>query len=169
VDFYNTFISPRSEFRAKISVYLVAQGQDLAAKMGKEAKLAALEKGITKMLEEEDIEVTEGLHQKLENLDPNKSSPLDVANVVQAYLSEDAGLEAEEVQELMEAGKPMFPSVLVSAGMLKPVEPSPTVLLSKIKPVHIKDIMSFKSTLLPTASSVSMVPIGEFEELEPKL
>ena len=45
-DFYETFISPKSEFRAKVSVHLVAQGQDNAAKMPPAEKLAALEKGI---------------------------------------------------------------------------------------------------------------------------
>jgi len=94
---------------------------------------------------------------------------VDVAKVVSLYLTHDAGLEQDEVAELMEAGQAMFPSVLVSAGMLKPVEPATTVILSKIKPVQITDVIGFKSTLLPTASSVSMVPIEAFEDLEPKL
>jgi hypothetical protein len=148
---------------------LVAQGQDNAAKMSKEEKIAALEKGLSKLLEEEDIAVTDSLTARLHKLDPNTASPTDVAEVVQTYLSDDVALDEEEVEELMETGKPMFTSVLVSAGMLKPVEPASTVVVSKIKPVQITDVLNYKSKLQPTPSSVSMVPIVNFEELEPKL
>jgi hypothetical protein len=168
-DFYNTFVSPKSEFRAKVSVHMVAQGQDNAAKMSKEEKIATLVKGITKLLEEEDVPVTESLNTRLEKLDPSTASPTDVASVVESYLLDDVGLDEEEVEELMETGKPMFPSVLVSAGMLKPVESAPTGVVSKIKPVYITDVLNYKSTLQPTSSSVSMVPVETFEELEPKL
>jgi insulysin len=173
VDFFNTFMSPKSPSRAKLSVHLLAQGQAQAANMSSSEKLAKLQEKLTELLEEQEIPVDKDkLHARIKTIDPSTGNADTVLQVMVAYLVKDLGIDEEEVEELMEQGQAMLGGVLASAGMQTELEmgDKPAVNGSATSnAIVIKDVRAYKAQLQTTSGPQPYKHITEFEDLEPKL
>src|ERR1700760_3406331 len=173
IEFFKTYMSPKSPNRAKLSVHLLAQGQAQAANMSPSEKLAKLQEKLSELLEEQEIPVdNEKLHARIKTIDPSTGNADTVIQVMVAYLVKDLGIDEEEVEELVEQGPAMLGSVLASAGMQSDVEmdDKPAVNgAATSNAVLIKDVRAYKAQLQTTSGPQPYKHITEFEDLEPKL
>lgn len=162
-------MSTKSTKRTKLSVHLIAQGQAQAAKLTASEKLAKLEEKLVELLEEQDITVDEKFKSRIQSIDTETADIDSVAKVVQDYLINDLDYEDDEVEELMESGKPMLGSLLVSSGIQKPVEEAPVNGAATRKATVVSDVHKYKAQLMATTGPRPVRDITEFEDIEPKL
>jgi insulysin len=174
LEFVDQYISPASPHRAKLSVHLLAQTSpsEIAAHTSPAERLEKLKELIIEFLEEEDLPVDEDkLKARVQTPGLLEGGADSIAAAIGKYLSEDAGLPAEEVEELLVKGKPMLSSVLASVGIQTAVmldDKAPAVKDALPAPTKIEDVTEFKRGLQPSIGSIPVTEINKFENLEAK-
>lgn len=158
VEFYNTFISPKSPTRAKIAVYLYAQstteGKEEVAELLKTLDLAS----------DASAKVQAALLQPEKRLD---------AKGLRALLEGELRLPAAKVAAVLEAAAgPTLNATAngVSSGASSDgdeAEDEATVSLPT--PVLITDVRAFRASLVASSGARPVRELSDYEELDSKL
>ena len=178
INFYDEFIDPRSQQRAKLSVHLLAKAtpEELAGKMSSDEQREALAQMAGQMFQQMEAEVSiESITKRLETLDlqgPNVANT--ISDVLAQSLKEDAGLENEELEEVKaqvkEAMAQVLPSLGIQAQKPEQIDGVKNDIIKGVKPAtRIEDIHKWKASMQLSTGAKPMKDLSEFEDLEPKL
>jgi insulysin len=176
--FFNTYISPQSSKRAKLSVHLLAQSSpsEIAKSMSPEDQAAKVFTLLTQFFNANGVSVDqEALKTRLESTSLGNGED-GVIEAARKYLKEDAKVDDEKTKKVLEEGKAALKQAMPNLG----IEPSPPTdqeavasngdAQGKQNPaVEIKNVVFWKAGLEVSKGARPVTDLSEFEELEPKL
>lgn len=183
IEFYNHYLLPSSPSRAKASVHLIAQSSaedvaaDVATDKDPKEQLSELAAMLAQLLEQLGVAIDQTiLITRLEEVDVVGGDTEGIMGAVGGYLKVDAGMPAEQVEQVMTQGKMVLSQVLPKLG-IKPKQPqqeSEVVVngdaeIKQAEVVVIEDVKAFKASMPVSAGARPVKDLSEFEELEPKL
>ena len=179
IEFFNHYIHPTSQNRAKLSIHMVAQAtpKSVAGSMTpaeqKEKVLTMLGKYFTAMGFNVEAEKLEARFKDVDVAGGDKDGILKAIGI---YLSEDAEASTAQVAEVLEQGQQLLATILPGLGIevkkatnaedgASDLPPPPPVK----KTIYIENVRDFKSRLEVSAGPSPVIDLSEFEEIEPKL
>ena len=135
------------------------------------------------MLEQSGLEDTntQDLNKRMEKVDLAAGNAKDIMGAVGSYLTETAGMAAEQVEAVVEQGQIALASVLPSLGIVpqgangiaeEAAQPNGEVEVNgeaKSKTVVIEDVKAFKASMPLSAGVRPVKDLSEFEETGSKL
>lgn len=185
IDFFNTHIDPASKTRAKISTHMLAQAKsaEIAGKKSPSDKTTELSKMISQYLTQEaGIQVPEStLANRLSSVDVAGGDTEGIIAALEAHLSATEGLEANQVQAVMQSASTLLNSVLPSLGIkpqgVKDGSASVTSSERRVEAQHkdvgapekIEDVRRFKASMPLSEAMRPVKELSEFEDLGAKL
>ncbi|KAF2673613.1 LuxS/MPP-like metallohydrolase [Microthyrium microscopicum] len=173
VDFYNSYLSPASKTRSKLSIHLLAQATpaSIAAHMTPEEQLDKTVALIVQLFQSNMPVDADKLKARFAKVDLSGGDSDAVLGAVGTYLREDAGLPQEDVQGILEQGKLAIGSVLASVGIESKTETPATtdVIPVAAKATTITDVHEFRASLQASLGLRPVRDISEYEDIESKL
>jgi insulysin len=158
--FFKQYIDPRSETRAKLAVYLIAQ-----------AKSDVSTQQISKLVKTLDLDSTRSaqaatdLQAKLSAADHDEKKEIDG---LKNYLLHDLMVAEDKIDAAVEAWKKLHSEVAQTNGVEGTDAQSPPSW-NGTQPLEIDDVRSFKAGLAVTAGARPAKDLSEYEELDSKL
>lgn len=164
ITFYDDFIAPSSNTRAKIAVHLVAQSTPAA--LTQEAKVQAVVGTLVKFFTAQGIPANmEQLVVRLKDVDVNSTNPAMLINPIMEYLILDADIPDAQAKVIVEQG-----IAIMNAATAKSITEAPTESLTTSKPpIRIEDVRTYKAGLQLSAGPHPARSLTEFEDTEAKL
>lgn len=180
-EFYNHYIHPTSESRAKLSVHMIAQSSPKALNVNKtpaeqkEKVIGLLEKYLNAMGVNFDVKK---MTERLDKVDIAGGDQEGIMGAVLDYLGIDAGVPEDEATAILAQGQQLLGTVLPGLGIQ--VIQSPVSIdgdgdtkFPEAPPVKettlITDVRAYRAGLRVTAGRKAVVDLSEFEDIEPKL
>lgn len=180
--FYREHFLPSSPRRAKASVWLIAQSSaaDVAANTSDTEKKDKLLETVTQMLQQMGLEVdAAALGKQFDGVDVAGADVDGIVAAVGTYLTDVAGVAAEEAKQVVEQGKAVIGGVLPSLGIVASGAEEPVTNghadaegkepQSESKTVVIEDVKAWKASMPLSAGARPVKDLSEFEEVAPKL
>ena len=176
VEFYDTFIDPRSDKRSKLAVHLLAKSspEDLANGADPTEQKGQLLSVAGQFLEQLQVPVTDELKPHIDSLDLQSTTlPDDIAGAMATYVQSSAGVSDEaELGQLKEQVRTAIPQVLPTLGIVikKPPQEEKQEVVQGIKEAEvIKDVHAWKAKMGLSVGAGPMRDLSEFEDLASKL
>jgi insulysin len=162
ISFYKHYMSPRSEARAKLSVYLVAQAQsDVSTKQISEL-IGTLNIGADRA-----AQAATDLQARLSAAGNREDK--EIAGLTD-YLLHDLKVAEDKIDAAVEAWARISKTNGATNGTLvNGQETDAKPVPSTTKPVLIDDVGTFKSGLQASVGALPVRDVSEYEELDPKL
>jgi insulysin len=162
IKFFDQYISPASNARAKLAIHLVAQGapSSVIESAPPSAKNEMMLKALTKLFKAHNIDTdVNKLGSQLEHLTISVSNPEPLADAVMSYLVKDANVSEAAAKTVVKglADADGFGGAEVKA---KEASEPPTI---------IENVHAFKASLNVSAGPRPVKDLSEFEDLEAKL
>ena len=175
IKFFEHFIDPTSESRAKMSIHMVAQStpKDAGPKLSPEEQKSTFIETLGQYLSMAGIGIEmEKLTSRLANVDIAGGDQTAIIEATQNHLKEDIAAPSEQVELINSQGPELLGTIFPSLGIeLKHVEEEEK--LPEAPPVKkttvIDNVRNFKASLTMTAGARPVTDLAQFEEIEPKL
>ncbi|KAF2157769.1 LuxS/MPP-like metallohydrolase [Myriangium duriaei CBS 260.36] len=176
IEFFNIYINPASDKRAKAAVHLLAQTspEELAEKTDPKEKIEKLSQALDQLLTQLGVESDRpALQKRLGGLQSN----LDLGSIMSAlssHLVSDAQRPQTEVDALIAEVTPTLQQALPILGVAAvskdaEVENSASILPPRKEATVIDDIRLFKASIPLSEGAKPVKDLAEFEDIEPKL
>lgn len=184
MDFFDEFINPDGQTRAKLAVHMIAQGS--AEAIAESLHLSANEQKdklldtLGQLLSGLGVSVDPAnLKQNFVGVDVSQGDQPAILDAVSSSLKQTAGLAAEQLETVLVEGKAALGQVLTSLG----IKSSDAVNGSSNGETNgnghartptrgavlIEDVHAFKASMLLTTGATPMRDLSQFEDFEAKL
>ncbi|KIW07432.1 uncharacterized protein PV09_02272 [Verruconis gallopava] len=166
IKFFERFICPNSERRAKLSVHLLAQNTAssiIENISSEEDKNTILTKALSKIFAAHNISTdSEKLATRLRGRRLSLSDSAPISEAAATYLTMDASLPADKAREIVQQG------LVALGGSIERKGENYKATTSRA-PVIIEDVHAWKAGLKVDVAAQPVRPLSDFEDIEPKL
>lgn len=175
IEFYKTYIDPRSPARAKLSIQMHAKSKasDTSKNLSPEQQKQQLLDAIQQFLEALEVPVDVAkLVERFNSVELVKGSESNILATVEGYLKDESGTPQAEIDGIMEQGQVILGEFLVRIGVKAPpsTEQLPDgVELVKRDSILITDPHAWKATLPITQAAKPVTDLSQYEEIDAKL
>jgi insulysin len=174
IAFFNHYISPTSEHRAKVAIHLQAKSNAFIATVkiapkDQKAKVLAM---LGKYLNSQGVQAdAEKLAQVFQDIDIAGGDQDGTVAAITKHLEEDLNIDAEKAKAVTDEGKKLLATILPGVGIeVKEKASADFPEAPNVKEtVYIENVQQYKASLETTAGPRPVVDISEFEEMEAKL
>jgi len=182
ITFFNTFITPNSLARAKLSVHMLAQQKQLATTLAAAEQRTKLFQMLEQFLYTQDVTVdSDALRKRLENIDIGSGEVDPFVQALEAYLIQDASVARNNAQAIVDQASLLVPTALAGVGVRANTQHDAMTNgvgghdgftngnAQKKAALKIEDVHGWKAGLQVSAGPRPVRGLEEFEDLEAKL
>ena len=182
ITFFNTFITPTSLARAKLSVHMLAQQKPLATALAPTEQRTKLLQMLKQFLHTQDVSVdSDALQKRLETVDVGSGDVDPLVKALETYLIKDAAVARDNAQAIVDQASLLVPTALAGVGVR--AHPPHDALTNGVgghggvtngkaqekAALRVEDVHGWKAGLQVSAGPRPVRGLEEFEDLEAKL